>query len=607
MSTLGLRPTRTPGRACLDEHASSQGCVTPAAESDDRGAIAVVTALLSVVLFGMAALAIDVASWYVEGQKLQRAADAAALAGVPYMPNDLAEARTQARNLVSRNGYDGAAVPDSDIVGVANRPSQLQVTLRSNVQSTFGQVLGIDSKQVVRAATADFAAAAAMGSPCNVMGNEPLGASEASVAAAACPSTPNFWQNIAGPEADKAKGDRFATRRCAAGNSNCSGTTNLDYAGGAGVGGQPYYVYKITPKAGVTSMDVQLFDPMFVDVGDHCETTAKLPTSWPGGASPNPYVSDAGTRYAGGDASTGASGTFCTGDYLFDRGANATAAMTNASKLNTTFAVLNPTDTLDPMSSTVVPNCKRSYGGFSGNLVNALTRTNGAYDDTLASNFRQWVTLCTINTPQAGKDYYLLVRTNVPASPPTTASDSVLLNPAEVASTGGNGHNRYGLRVTPHGAGTVAVSALERMPIYANLQSGTTDFYLARVASANAGALLTVSFFDTGDASGEAVIAIKDPSGAAPDGCLATGDVRTSPHSDFNATTCTLSKVYSGNGYDGKIQRVQVPIPSTYTCVDADPTACWYRLKFTYPAGVTAQDTTTWSASLDGDPVRLVK
>ncbi len=94
---------------------------------------------------------------------------------------------------------------------------------------------------------------------------------------------------------------------------------------------------------------------------------------------------------------------------------------------------------------------------------------------------------------------------------------------------------------------------------------------------------------------------------ANPVGCKATGEVRTSPTGDFNETTCTLSKVYNPNGYNGKIQRIEVPVPDRYKCADSDPTKCWYRLKFTYPSGVTANDTTTWSASLDGDPVRLVK
>ncbi|MGB7982307.1 MAG: TadE/TadG family type IV pilus assembly protein [Candidatus Nanopelagicales bacterium] len=582
--------------------------------AQDEGVIAVTTALIAVILIVAVAFALDTGRWYVEGQRLQRTVDAAALAGAPYLPGDLAKARTEARQLIDRNGYDSSAgaVPDSNIV-IGDRPSRLQVTMSNTIPNLFATVIGINTQTLTRTATADYAAAAAMGSPCNVMGNEPPAtAADDSVASEACPDEPNFWQNVAGPDAPKGNGDRYTTRKCSSSsNSNCdSASNNLDYSGGSGIIGQSYYVYKITAKSSVP-MTIQLFDPMFVDVGDQCERGSRLKKTtdgfWDLADHPNPYVYDAKQRYAWGNKTTSPAtpGTFCTGDILFDDGGTAAERATKAAKLNTTFALLAPTETLDPLQSSVI--CKKDFGGYSGDLTKALVGNTGdsaPYNDTVAQNFRRWQDLCTVATPQVGRDYYLLVRTNIPSG----ASDTRVLDPAQDSGVGGNGHNRYGIRVN---AGVlsdqIAISALERMPIYANLKSGTTDFHLARVASGNAGNLLKITFFDTGDASGEAVIAIKNPAGNAPSGCKATGEVRTSPTGDFDEATCTLSRVYSGNGYNGKIQRIEVPIPDTYTCNDADPTACWYRLKFTYPPGVTANDTTTWSASLDGDPVRLVK
>jgi Flp pilus assembly protein TadG len=591
----------------------------------DRGAIAVVTVLLSVILLVFTALAIDLGRWFVEGQRLQRTVDAAALAGAPYLPGDLARARTEARKLIASNGFDSsvAAVPDTAIAQDGVRPSRLTVTMSTDVPNAFATVIGSTFKTVTRSATADFAAAATMGSPCNVMGNEPpAGGAPTTVGSAACPPAPNFWQNIAGPEAPKRNGDRYTTRSCSSPDSNCVGGRNLDYSGGPGIIGSGYYVYKITPRAPMTSFTVQLYDPMFVEVGDFCETNLTRTTNglWtsPGNANqPNPFVTDATTRYSwgiaqGSDAGRGQVATpattpatatwlgrYCTGDVRFGG---------NAADLNTSFLVLNPTDTLNPLQATQACT-PRTYGGFSGNLQDALRQGSGSYNATVAQHFRQWVTLCTVTVPttSVGRDFYVMVRTNVPANP-TTAR---MQNPAEDSSTRGNGHNRYGIRVLANGGSNsdVAISALERLPIYANLRGGTTDFYLARVASANAGAQLNVTFFDTGDASDVASIRIEDPSGGAPSGCRATGEVvpGVRPASEFNTATCTLTNVFTSNGYNGRIQRIEIPVPSTYTCNDADPTACWYRLKFTYPPGVTANDTTTWSASLDGDPVRLVR
>ncbi len=587
----------------------SRRCLA-ARHDSDAGVIAVTTALTMVILVMAVAFALDTGRWYVEGQRLQRTVDAASLAGAPYLPGDLAKARIEARKLIDRNGYDSTTVPDSGIV-IADRPSRLKVTMSNTIPNLFATVIGINTQTLTRTATADYAAAAAMGSPCNVLGNEPPANGGGTVASGACPTAPNFWQNIAGPDAPKGNGDRYATRKCTStSHSNCDASgNNLDYSGGVGVIGQSYYVYKITAKSAVGSMTVELFDPMFVDVGDQCERANRLEKTsdglWDGGDGPNPFVSDATQRYAWGNNTTTPStaGTFCTGDILFDTGSSAADRATNAAKLNTTFALLNPTDTFDPLRSTVI--CKDSYGGFSGDLTKALVAGDGEYNATVAENFRQWRPMCTISNPEVGRDYYLLVRTNIPP----TADDARVLNPAEDSSVGGGGHNRYGIRVKVGGGASsaVAMSALERMPIYANLKSGTTDFYLARVSSANAGNLLKITFFDTGDASGNATIAIKNPQGLAPVGCKAQGDVRTSPTSDFDETTCTLSNVLNSNGYNGMIQRIDVPVPTSYTCNDADPTDCWYRLKFTYPPGVTANDTTTWSASLDGDPVRLVK
>ena len=73
---------------------------------DEAGYAAVLTALLASILFmGMAAFGVDTARWYYEIERVQKTADAAALAGVTYMPNDLATATTTAIAAATKNGY----------------------------------------------------------------------------------------------------------------------------------------------------------------------------------------------------------------------------------------------------------------------------------------------------------------------------------------------------------------------------------------------------------------------------------------------------------------------------------------------------------------------
>ena len=140
---------------------------------DEAGYAAVVTALLaSAVFLGMAAVGVDTARWYVEVERVQKAADAAALAGVTYMPNDLPSARTTAIASATRNGYPNSGT--SQVIVVAgDKPSELKVTIKSTIRNTFGSMIGVDKATIVRSAVADYTAPAPMGSPCNIFGNEP--------------------------------------------------------------------------------------------------------------------------------------------------------------------------------------------------------------------------------------------------------------------------------------------------------------------------------------------------------------------------------------------------------------------------------------------------
>ena len=62
-------------------------------------------ALMTVVLLGGAALLTDVAWWWVNEQRMQRAADAGALAGAIYLPGNQTLAFSRARDETAKNGY----------------------------------------------------------------------------------------------------------------------------------------------------------------------------------------------------------------------------------------------------------------------------------------------------------------------------------------------------------------------------------------------------------------------------------------------------------------------------------------------------------------------
>ena len=81
----------------------------------------------------------------------------------------------------------------------------------------------------------------------------------------------------------------------------------------------------------------------------------------------------------------------------------------------------------------------------------------------------------------------------------------------------------------------------------------------------------------------------------------------TSPSSFSPSWTgCRLNNVNNAE-YNGHLTSMRVPIPADYTCNQSSATGCWVRVRFVWCAGCAIQDTTTWSAAILGDPVRLVE
>lgn len=136
----------------------------------DSGAVAVIVALLSVVLFGMAALVIDVGRLYEERRELQNGADAAALAigwecvqvgvGSINCPGDGtfatlgANVTSYAAGYAGANAGDGAAtVLDTSEINLAENWIQVDLESDQDVDPIFSSVLGFGG-QIVRASAA---------------------------------------------------------------------------------------------------------------------------------------------------------------------------------------------------------------------------------------------------------------------------------------------------------------------------------------------------------------------------------------------------------------------------------------------------------------------
>lgn len=115
-------------------------------------------ALLMTVLFlagilGMAALVLDVGSWYREKRQLQSTADAAALAGAQALPGSPSNATTLALNYASANG-GGVSSSGVSITSGLSANDTIDVQASSTAPGFFSKVFGIDFVNVGASAAA---------------------------------------------------------------------------------------------------------------------------------------------------------------------------------------------------------------------------------------------------------------------------------------------------------------------------------------------------------------------------------------------------------------------------------------------------------------------
>jgi Flp pilus assembly protein TadG len=550
----------------------------PRRASGEGGAVAVMVGLMLPVLLGFTGLTIDIGHWYFTGNREQKAADAAALAGAVFLPGDPARAISTARAFAAQNGYavdvDTVVTPKQE-----SNPAQLRVTIIHTIDNYFTPIFGMPRTTITRTSVAEFQGPVPMGSPVNSFGDEPLGAGETKWSTQV--SNPQFWGVVAGPHVGKVQGDAIQSRVCTASEDNCVGGINTEYNANG-------YFYSVTvPASGAGKrLAIEIFDPIFANVGDTCGTNLANATN-----AQVPTVTDAAARYVTG------TGKFCTGDG-FPGG--------SGPPLTTSFVFREPTNTpWDPMSASVLRtgSCSpRQYKGYNTGLFQLLDKNSPTADPAVQAGFRRWVRACEIPNAKAG-DYLIQIRTDV-----SYGSDAA----GAANTTSGDGQNRFALRAAfVSGANGPAVGSqaglriagTSVMAMYANFPGANTKFFLARVPSGSGGHALQVGIFDPSDADDNGSLRIVPPTdsnvGSNFSGCVADGPV------DGNLTNCLVHT--NSTDFQGKWQTVRVPIPTNYTCDDLDPLGCWVKIEFIFPGGKGVHDTTTWRATMEGDPVRIIE
>jgi hypothetical protein len=568
-------------------------------QSDERGFILVWFALLIFVMIGVTAFAVDLGHAYLVGQQEQNAADAAALSAAPYLPDNCPNANEHAQAIAALNGFTHGA-DDAQVVAVNGSPggtgcnadptlktNEIRVSVKKKVDTWFARAIGIDTLTISRTSTAEYDPPVALGSPTNYFGNI--------VGCNTC-AQPDIWASIAGQAQRKSDGNAIYAGWCVGTNGdssdNCPGSalnnSDRDTAG--------MLLQIKNPQ--LESLNLELFDPGYVDTGQRCGVANALPI--------NPL---------------------CSGD-------NSPAWLGNPAALETTYT-LYPLDNLsNPLGNP--PVCSATYPGYTTSPPPV-----GATDIT-ARSFHRWANFATDAGCPAltASSYVLQVQSGDDLGKPAQRG----FNNFSVAACSGCPANQPTL--DPN----VSISAITKMALFANTDRANPNFYLARVPSWARDQVLTLSFFDVGDISntsgnplaGNLTVAAVDAthgSGGAPvgefSGCSYShpasrgtnstdyisgqttpwdpGALDTSWATNPNSLTslgggCTASVPVnpSRSLWNGKWVTWKVQIPSDYTCNDLDQTKCWLQIRYAY-TNAQFHDETTWTASLSGNPVRLTR
>jgi hypothetical protein len=227
----------------------------------EGGYAAVLTALVLVPLLGFAGFAVDIGAWYSRASSLQRAADAAALAGVVWQP-DFSEAESAARAEAARNGFthgvDGVTVTVTD-----TGDNQIEIEIIDADADLYFAGLFLDNVTIGRQSIAEYNEPVAMGSPDNTLGHQmPDGCNEVISPSSSCAGAgPGWFLDVGGPLTAHTAGEPVTTQ-CLGGYGASCNFLNPDYDPSG-------YVFAIdVPQAAVGSaITVQVFDPSHYNGG----------------------------------------------------------------------------------------------------------------------------------------------------------------------------------------------------------------------------------------------------------------------------------------------------------------------------------------------------
>ncbi|TMD68181.1 MAG: hypothetical protein E6I84_02335, partial [Chloroflexi bacterium] len=245
------------------------------------GQAIVLLALTGTLLIGGVGIAVDLAVGYVYSIAAERAAAAAALSGVVFMPDQFTPAQAipvgsrndatdRAIDEAKRNGFDPADAANAVSISpsvVPGRSNQLRVTVSRNAPVFFMEIFGFQPYRVSRAAVAAYLPPISLGQPGNQLGStvSQLGSGNSNF----------YFMRTEGWATDRAQGDAYTPDPNGGALGASSDVHSISYSNGTEprdttVSDRGGYNYRIT--IGNAGGLVQIYNAAFSPDGqNYCE------------------------------------------------------------------------------------------------------------------------------------------------------------------------------------------------------------------------------------------------------------------------------------------------------------------------------------------------
>ena len=257
------------------------------ARARERGQVLAIFAASIFLFVAILAIVVDVSWYWANSLRVQRAADAAALAGVVWLPGNVSQGVTTAKAEATMNGFtdtvNGVSVtPTQD----ATNDRQLDVTISAPVNTFFMRLFGINTITATRSSKAEYVLPVPMGSPQNYYGDFGL------------VRHPNGYYTKTTTSTQQVNGNTSLNKGTSVGSGwtnpgNADATTNTSYATSGSTSGanQSWNTFNFQSGTSVPNDPTLVIDEIqvqtraFLQSGSGTPTNCQIDTalSWTGG------------------------------------------------------------------------------------------------------------------------------------------------------------------------------------------------------------------------------------------------------------------------------------------------------------------------------------